>query len=144
MLSHDNILSNLKALYHIFPVEESSRCISYLPVSHVYERMIIYIYHYLGISIYYAENMATIGDNLREIQPHILTTVPRLLEKVYDKIIAKGKKLSRVKKSSSSGPLTWDSITTFMEKAGFINSSLHLPTNWFSANGGRALEEICV
>jgi len=99
MLSHNNILSNLKALYHIFPVDETSRCISYLPVSHVYERTNIYIYHYLGVSIYYAENMGTIADNLKEIQPHILTTVPRLLEKVYDKIIAKGKKLSLVQKS---------------------------------------------
>lgn len=99
LLSHNNIISNLKALYHIFPVDETSRCISYLPVSHVYERTNIYIYHYLGVSIYYAENMGTIADNLKEIQPHILTTVPRLLEKVFDKIIAKGKKLSLVQKS---------------------------------------------
>jgi long-chain acyl-CoA synthetase len=87
------------ALYHIFPVDETSRCISYLPVSHVYERTNIYIYHYLGVSIYYAENMGTIADNIKEIKPHILTTVPRLLEKVYDKIIAKGKKLSILQKS---------------------------------------------
>jgi len=99
LLSHNNIISNLKALYHIFPVDETSRCISYLPVSHVYERTNIYIYHYLGVSIYYAENMGTIADNLKEIQPHILTTVPRLLEKVYDKIIAKGRKLSFLRKA---------------------------------------------
>ena len=99
MLSHRNILSNVLALYHIFPVDQTSRCISYLPVSHVYERTNIYIYHYLGVSIYYAENMGTIADNLKEIQPHILTTVPRLLEKVYEKIIAKGKKLSFLRKS---------------------------------------------
>lgn len=99
MLSHRNILSNLFSLYHIFPVDQTSRCISYLPVSHVYERTNIYIYHYLGVSIYYAENMGTIADNLKEIQPHILTTVPRLLEKVYDKIIAKGKKLTFLRKS---------------------------------------------
>jgi long-chain acyl-CoA synthetase len=99
MLSHTNIISNMLALYHIFPVDETSRCISYLPVSHVYERTNIYIYHYLGVSIYYAENMGTIADNIKEIKPHILTTVPRLLEKVYDKIIAKGKKLSILQKS---------------------------------------------
>jgi long-chain acyl-CoA synthetase len=99
MLSHKNIISNVMALYHIFPVDETSRCISYLPVSHVYERTNIYIYHYLGVSIYYAENMGTIADNIKEIQPHILTTVPRLLEKVYDKIIAKGRKLSFLQKS---------------------------------------------
>lgn len=99
MLSHLNILSNVMALFHIFPVDETSRCISYLPVSHVYERTNIYIYHYLGVSIYYAENMGTIADNIKEIKPHILTTVPRLLEKVYDKIIAKGKKLSFLQKT---------------------------------------------
>ncbi len=99
MLSHRNILSNVLSVYHIFPVDQTSRCLSYLPVSHVYERTNIYIYHYLGVSIYYAENMGTIADNLKEIQPHILTTVPRLLEKVYDKIIAKGKKLSFLRKS---------------------------------------------
>jgi long-chain acyl-CoA synthetase len=99
MLSHNNILSNLKSLFHIFPVDENCRCLSYLPVSHVYERTNIYIYHYLGVSIYYAENMGTIADNLKEIRPHILTTVPRLLEKVYDKIIAKGKKLNFIQKS---------------------------------------------
>ncbi|MBM3434767.1 MAG: long-chain fatty acid--CoA ligase [Bacteroidetes bacterium] len=99
MLSHTNIISNVLALFHIFPVDETSRCISYLPVSHVYERTNIYIYHYLGVSIYYAENMGTIADNIKEIKPHILTTVPRLLEKVYDKIIAKGRKLSFLQKA---------------------------------------------
>jgi long-chain acyl-CoA synthetase len=99
LLTHNNILSNLMALYHIFPVDETCRCLSYLPVSHVYERTNLYIYQYLGVSIYYAENMGTIGDNIREIQPHMLTTVPRLLEKVYDKIMTKGWKLKGFKKA---------------------------------------------
>ncbi len=98
MLSHHNLLSNAMAVYHIFPIDQYSRGLSYLPLCHVYERMNIYTYHYLGTSIYYAENMGTIGDNIREISPHILTTVPRLLEKVYDKIMAKGHKLSGIKK----------------------------------------------
>jgi long-chain acyl-CoA synthetase len=98
MLSHDNLLSNAFAVHHIFPLDQYSRGLSYLPLCHVYERMNIYTYHYLGVSIYYAENMGTIGDNIREISPHILTTVPRLLEKVYDKIIAKGSKLKGIKK----------------------------------------------
>lgn len=98
MLSHHNLLSNAFAVHHIFPIDQYSRALSYLPLCHVYERMNIYTYHYLGVSIYYAENMGTIGDNIREISPHILTTVPRLLEKVYDKIIAKGSKLKGVKK----------------------------------------------
>lgn len=99
MLSHDNIISNVLALYKYFPVDENCRSLSYLPVSHVYERTNLYIYQYLGVSIYYAENMGTISDNLKEIKPEILTTVPRLLEKVYDKIIAKGRKLTGIKKS---------------------------------------------
>ncbi len=99
MLTHNNIISQVLALYHIFPIDETCKCISYLPVSHVYERTNLYIFQYLGLSIYYAENMGTIADNLKEIKPEILTTVPRLLEKVYDKIIAKGRKLTGVKKS---------------------------------------------
>jgi long-chain acyl-CoA synthetase len=98
MLSHRNLLSNMMAVYKIFPVDETCKGLSYLPLCHVYERMDIYTYHFLGISIYYAENMGTIADNIREIQPEIFTTVPRLLEKVYDKIIAKGSKLGGIRK----------------------------------------------
>ncbi len=99
MLTHHNLLSNVFAVYKIFPVDETCKAVSYLPLCHVYERMDIYTYHYLGVSIYYAENMGTIADNIREIQPEIFTTVPRLLEKVYDKIIAKGLKLKGIKKN---------------------------------------------
>ncbi|PLX03579.1 MAG: long-chain fatty acid--CoA ligase [Marinilabiliales bacterium] len=98
MLTHKNILSNVLSLFHIFPVDQTSKCLSYLPLCHVYERTNIYIYLYLGVSIYYAESMATIGDNLKEISPEILTTVPRLLEKVFDKIIGKGRKLNGIAK----------------------------------------------
>ncbi len=99
MLTHHNIMSNVMALYHIFPVDDTSKCLSYLPVSHVYERTNLYIYQYLGVSIYYAENMGTIADNLKEVRPDMFTTVPRLLEKVYDKIIARGRKLEGLKKT---------------------------------------------
>ena len=98
-LSHNNFISQVHDLYHIFPVDDTSRCLSYLPVSHVYERTNLYIYQYLGVSIYYAQNMGTIADNLKEISPEMLTTVPRLLEKVYDKIVAKGMKLKGIKKT---------------------------------------------
>lgn len=99
MLTHDNILSNVLALYPVFPVDETCRALSYLPVSHVYERTNLYIYMYLGVSIYYAENMGTIVDNLKEVNPEMLTTVPRLLEKVFDKIMATGRKLKGLKKA---------------------------------------------
>lgn len=98
MLSHDNILSDVKAAHWIFPVDETSRGLSYLPLCHVYERTVNYILQYRGVSIYYAENMATIVDNIQEVKPHIMTTVPRLLEKVYDKILAKGRRLKGIKK----------------------------------------------
>lgn len=98
MLTHKNILSNVKAAAPIFPVDETCKGLSYLPLCHVYERTVNYILQYLGVSIYYAENMATIVDNIQEVKPHIMTTVPRLLEKVYDKIIARGRKLSGIQK----------------------------------------------
>ena len=98
MLSHDNILSNVRASFSLFPVDETSRGLSYLPLCHVYERMVNYVLQYKGVSVYYAENMATIVDNIQDIKPHIMTTVPRLLEKVYDKIMAKGRKLSGIQK----------------------------------------------
>jgi long-chain acyl-CoA synthetase len=98
MLSHKNILSNVMASAPIFPVDETSTGLSYLPLCHVYERMVNYVLQIKGVSIYYAESMATIVDNIQEVQPHIMTTVPRLLEKVYDKILARGRKLTGLKK----------------------------------------------
>ncbi len=98
LLSHQNIISNMKILSPIFPVDENCRALSYLPMCHVYERTNFYIYMNLGVSVYYAENMGKIADNIRELSPEILTTVPRLLEKVYDKIIAKGRKLKGIQK----------------------------------------------
>lgn len=98
MLSHINIISNFKAVQDIPPMGEEGKALSYLPLCHVYERMLVYLYQYLGISVYYAENPATVGENMREIKPDILSTVPRLLEKVYERIINSGRKLTGVKK----------------------------------------------
>lgn len=99
MLTHSNIISNVMGVKHIFPLDETCKGVSYLPLCHVYERMDIYTYHLLGVSIYYAENMGTIADNIREVRPEVFTTVPRLLEKVFDKIMDKGSKLKGVKKA---------------------------------------------
>ncbi len=98
MLTHKNIISNFMAVRDIPPVGEEGRALSYLPLCHIYERMMVYLYQYVGISVYYAESPATVGDNLKEVKPDIFTTVPRLLEKVYDKIIANGRKLTGIKK----------------------------------------------
>ena len=99
MLSHHNFLSNVLASAERLALNSSHKVLSFLPINHVYERMVNYQYQYKGLSIYYAESMDTIGDNLKEIKPHGFATVPRLLEKVYDKIMAKGKSLSLVKRA---------------------------------------------
>jgi long-chain acyl-CoA synthetase len=98
MLSHLNIISNFLACEHILPVDDKGKALSYLPLCHVYERMLVYLYHYRGVSIYYAESLATISDNMREIKPDIISTVPRLLEKIYDKIMSTGLKLKGIKR----------------------------------------------
>ena len=97
MLSHSNIISNFKACAYIPPFGEEARAVSYLPLCHVYERMMNYLYQYDGISVYYAESIGTITDNMKEVQPQILTTVPRLLEKIYDRLVSTGHKLTGVK-----------------------------------------------
>lgn len=98
MLTHNNIVSNFKAFSTIPPFGQEARALSYLPLCHIYERTVNYMFQYLGVSIYYAENLAKIADNMLEIQPHVMSSVPRLLEKIYDKIIARGRKLSGLKK----------------------------------------------
>jgi len=98
MLTHANLISNFKAASYIPPFGEEGRAVSYLPLCHVYERMLNYLYQYLGISIYYAENLGTITENMKEVKPDILSSVPRLLEKVYDKLFAAGHKLKGFKR----------------------------------------------
>ncbi len=95
MLSHRNIVSNVLNSVSSFPFEQNinSRSLSFLPLNHIFERMVSYIYICSCISIYYAESLETIADNLKEIKPNLFATVPRLLEKVYEKIMAKGAEL---------------------------------------------------
>lgn len=97
MLSHENILSNvLAARPHMPP--GPIRALSFLPLNHIYEKMLTYLYLFSSSSVYYAESMDTIGDNLKEVQPQMFVTVPRLLEKVYDRIMQKGGELTGIKK----------------------------------------------
>ena len=99
MLSHKNVVSNALNSASRFPiVPGQSKALSFLPVCHIYERMLMYLYQYTGVSIYFAESLDTISENLKEVQPEVMTAVPRLLEKVYDKIIAKGADLTGIKK----------------------------------------------
>jgi long-chain acyl-CoA synthetase len=98
MLSHRNIVSNVLACIPCFPPGEELRSLSFLPLNHIFERMVTYLYLFRGTSIYYAESLETIGDNLKEVKPNMFTTVPRLLEKVYDKIMQKGNELTGIKR----------------------------------------------
>lgn len=99
MLSHNNLVSNAIESSKRFPiVDGETKALSFLPLCHVYERMLIYLYQFRGVTIYYAESLDKISDNLKETSPHVMTAVPRLLEKVYDKIYAKGTELTGIKK----------------------------------------------
>ena len=98
MLSHNNIVSNVIASEVRVPFEAGGTALSFLPVCHIFERMIHYLYQYCGIEIHFAEGLDKISDNVKEVKPNVMTVVPRLLEKVYDAIIAKGANLTGIKK----------------------------------------------
>jgi len=99
MLSHGNIVSDVLASEKRVPLlYGEERGLSFLPVCHVFERMILYLYQYCGVSIYFAESIDKLSDNAKEIKPHVMTAVPRLYEKIYDKIYAKGADLTGIKK----------------------------------------------
>lgn len=98
MLSHNNLISNALAINEIHPLGYGHRAMSFLPLCHVYERMVNYHFQSKGMSIYYIENMANLTDLINEVKPHVMNTVPRLLEKIYDGIINKGKNLTGIKK----------------------------------------------
>lgn len=98
MLSHKNLVSNVLSTKNIQPLNSKHRVLSFLPLCHIYERMMNYHFQYLGISLYYAESLATIAEDLRQIKAHGMNTVPRLLESVFDKIQAKGKDTGGIKK----------------------------------------------
>jgi long-chain acyl-CoA synthetase len=99
MLSHNNIVSNVMDCRGLAPAGPEHKALSFLPLCHSYERLLTYWYMSKGTSIYYAESMDKIIDNIREIKPNFFSTVPRLLEKVYDKILEKGKTLTGIKKA---------------------------------------------
>ena len=100
MLTHNNIVSNVIDSFPRLPsVKEKTRVLSFLPVCHIFERMLHYLYQYAGASVYFAEGLDKIGENAKEIKPQLMSVVPRLLEKVFDKIYAKGDELSGIKKS---------------------------------------------
>jgi long-chain acyl-CoA synthetase len=124
MLSHANILSNVLACIPCFPPGDRLRSLSFLPLNHIFERMVTYLYLFRGTSVYYAESLETIADNLKEVKPDVFTTVPRLLEKVYDRIMQKGNELKGLKKKL----FFW---------AHGLAEKFEINKNLFSANGGK-------
>ncbi|WP_040358071.1 long-chain fatty acid--CoA ligase [Capnocytophaga sp. oral taxon 338] len=99
MLSHDNIISNIKNCHARVPVKAGDVCLSFLPVCHIFERMLTYLYQYNGIRLYFAESFDKVALNISEVKPHLITVVPRVVEKVYDNIYNKGVALSGIAKS---------------------------------------------
>ncbi len=98
MLSHRNFMSNVEGVYTLFPLEANDRVLSFLPLCHVFERMVNYLFQAKGCSVFYAENLGTIAANLHEIQAAAFVTVPRVIERIYDKLVSTGEDLSGIKK----------------------------------------------
>ena len=99
MLSHNNIINQVLGVYDIISCKPGSIAFSFLPECHAYERLLIYTYQYLGMSIYYAESLATLADNIKELRPSMMCCVPRVLERFYEGIIASGKKMTGISRA---------------------------------------------
>lgn len=142
MLSHKNILSNVEACLDPIPADNSSKVLTFLPVCHIYERMLHYLYMYIGCSIYFAESMDTIGDNIREVQPDVFTAVPRLIEKVFDKIMAKGDDLTGIKRKLFFWAVDLAEEFDVVGKSGWYHFKLKIArklifSKWQEALGGK-------
>ena len=149
MLSHGNIVSNVISATTKFPFEDrNQKALSFLPLCHIFERTFIYGYLHNSIEVYFAESLETISENLKEVKPNFMTAVPRLLEKVYDKIYAKGNDLTGIKKSLFFWAVAVGLKYEPYNKAGWIYSIKHsiakklILSKWKAALGGN-LEIIC-
>jgi len=145
MLTHENIYTCVMFSKESFPFPDApqTKALSFLPLNHIFEKAVTYIYLYSGIGIYYAESLETIGDNLREVKPDAFTTVPRLLEKVYERIMSKGNELTGIKRKLFFWAVSLAEKYDNNENRGFwYNSQLALAnklifTKWREALGGR-------
>lgn len=142
MLTHENMGSNVISVLSCLPFESGKRTLSFLPLCHSFERIVFYVYLKLGMHIHYAESLDTIGENLKEVKPFCFTTVPRLLEKVYEKIMAKGLELTGIKKKLFFWSLNLGSKYKIGEDLGFwYNFQLSIArklvfSKWQEALGG--------
>jgi len=149
MLSHANLVSNFIEASKTLNLNSSSTTLSYLPLCHVYERMLNYKYQYLGIPVYYAETLGGIVGNMNEVQPDVLTSVPLLLEKIYNNILIKGSELSGFKKKIFQWALDLTAVYRLDQKNGtwynlkkFIADKL-VYSKWRAALGGKLNLIIC-
>lgn len=125
MLTHNNFVSNFKGAVPVFPLNQQHKALSFLPLCHVYERLLNYLFQYRGVSIYYAENMGKIKDNLIELKADGFNTVPRLLEKIHDALVGRGKELPWIKKIVFFGALEMAYNFSFEKKQHFIYKHLY-------------------
>jgi long-chain acyl-CoA synthetase len=144
MLSHHNIVENIKSSLAALPIDHTHTVFSFLPLCHSFERMVVYLYMATGSSVYYAESMDTIGDNLREVKPHWFTAVPRLLEKVFDRIMAKGGELKGIKRSLFFWSLRLGEKYEYSGKGPFYHLQLAVANSlvfkkWRAALGGNVI-----
>lgn len=98
MLSHKNVISNLLATVPVLPLEPGHKTLSFLPLCHIFERMVLFVYTYMGVNVYFCDSTDKLGEYLQEVKPHFFTSVPRLLEKLYEKVIATGNQATGLKK----------------------------------------------
>jgi long-chain acyl-CoA synthetase len=149
MLSHSNIVSNFSSVAPTFIMNEKFVGLSYLPLCHVYERMLNYMYQYIGISIYYAESVASIIENFKEVKPDVLTTVPLLLEKIHGSIMAKGSQLTGLKKNIFNWSVSLaDKYRIDGENSGWYKTKLKIADalifkKWREVLGNRLTRIIC-
>ncbi|MFD1552418.1 long-chain fatty acid--CoA ligase [Putridiphycobacter roseus] len=148
MLTHANIIANVYGSIPRIPVGKQHTAVSFLPVCHVYERMILYLYQILGISVYFAESMETLSDDLKDVKPHVFTAVPRLLEKVYDKIILKGDDLTGIKRKLFFWAVELGNEFELSGKSAFYTFKLKIArklifSKWQEALGGRVIVIPC-
>lgn len=149
MLSHHNIVSNVKDCLIAIPLQKREIVLSFLPLSHVFERTINYVYFAGCVSVYFADGLETISEHLQDIKPNYFTTVPRLLERVYEKIIKKGKALTGIKKQlffwsvNQAEKIELGQPKTFTESSNLMVANNFVFNKWREALGGRIKAIIC-
>jgi len=141
MLTHKNIMSDMFSSEYSFPVVAYDRALTFLPVCHAYERLFHYVYIYKGVSIWFAESMDTIGADMKEVKPHIFSAVPRVLEKVYEKIMAKGAELTGIKRKLFTWAIGLGERYDFDNRSAWYNFQLVIArkiifSKWREAIGG--------